>query len=99
MADYDGTLKLLLRKSAHVALREVTGVRIEKWIDGELPVPRSLRMDLLGEAVNRALIHLELQSENDPDMAFRMAEYGLNIYRVYKRFPQQFCLYVGRPRM
>ena len=56
-------------------------------------------MDLLGEAADRTLIHLELQSENDPDMAFRMAEYGLNIYRVHKRLPQQFCLYVGRPRM
>jgi predicted transposase YdaD len=99
MADYDGTLKLLLRKSAHVALRGVTGVPIEKWLDSELPDPRSLRADLLGETAGRTLVHLELQSWNDPEMAFRMAEYGLGIYRVHNRLPQQFCLYVGRPRM
>jgi len=95
MADYDGTLKLLLRTSAHVALREVTGQPIKHWLDEELPNPRFLRMDLLGEADDGRLIHLELQSFNDPEMAFRMAEYGLGVYRVYERFPQQFCLYVG----
>src|SRR5690242_17070513 len=99
MPDYDGTLKLLLRTSAHVALREVTGTRIRNWLDEELPNPRSLRLDLLGEAADGALIHLELQSANDPDMAFRMAEYGLAIYRLFKRFPQQFCLYVGEAPM
>src|ERR1051325_8643030 len=27
----------------------------------------------------------------------RMAEYALGIYRLFERFPQQFCLYVGEP--
>jgi predicted transposase YdaD len=99
MADYDGTLKLLLRKSANVAIREVVGVPIEHWLDAELPNPRSLRLDLLGEAADRTLVHIELQSTNDRRMAFRMAEYALAIYRVYGRFPQQFCLYVGDARI
>src|SRR5689334_22053772 len=95
MPDYDGTLKLLLRKSAVVAVREVTGTGIEEWLNEEMPNRRALRVDLLGKSADGRLIHLELQSENDPKMAFRMAEYGLGIYRLYQQFPQQFCLYVG----
>ncbi len=97
MPDYDGTLKLLLRKSAQVAVRHITGSPIQRWLDVELPDPRSLRLDLLGETSDRCLVHLELQSSNDPAMAFRMAEYALGIYRLFERFPQQFCLYVGEP--
>src|ERR1051325_5017766 len=70
MPDYDGTLKLLLRKSAQVAVRHITGSPIQKWLDVELPDPRSLRLDLLGETADRSLVHLELQSSNDPAMAF-----------------------------
>jgi predicted transposase YdaD len=99
MADFDGTLKLLLRKSAHAALGQLTGMRIDNWLNEELPNPRSLRVDLLGRAADGALVHLELQRDNDPQMAFRMAEYGLGIYRLYEEFPRQFCLYVGDAKM
>jgi hypothetical protein len=50
MAQYDATLKLLLRGSARVALREITGTAIRTWHDVELPDARSLRLDVLGEA-------------------------------------------------
>jgi Domain of unknown function (DUF4351) len=56
---------------------------------------------LLGESAdeNRDLIHLELQSTNDPHLPLRMAEYSLRVYRQFQRFPKQVVLYVGDAEM
>jgi hypothetical protein len=97
MQEYDATLKLLLRQSARFAIRELTGTDIETWLDVELPKVQNLRVDLLGETRDGCLIHLELQSSNDPSMALRMAEYCLGIQRLLGRAPHQVCLYVGTP--
>jgi hypothetical protein len=96
MHEYDVTLKLLLRKSATVAMRELAGVSIENWLDIELPKVQNLRLDLLGETADNSLMHVELQSTNDPLMPLRMAEYCLGIYRLFRIFPRQLCLYVGQ---
>lgn len=66
MQDYDVTLKLLLQRSGSLILRELTGTAIARWLDVELPKVQNLRLDLLGEAVDGDLVHLELQSTNDP---------------------------------
>jgi hypothetical protein len=73
MQEYDVALKLLLRGSAQLTIRELTGASVETWIDVELPKIQNLRVDLLGESEG-SLIHLELQSSNDSAMALRMAE-------------------------
>jgi predicted transposase YdaD len=58
------------------------------------------RVDLLFElAATRELILLELQSHNDPHLPVRMAEYALLIWRIYKRFPKLYVLYVGSRRL
>src|SRR5262249_20901966 len=51
MHDYDVTLKLLMRASARVAIREIAGAPIYHWLNAELPKSQNLRMDLLGETV------------------------------------------------
>lgn len=99
MQGYDAALKLLLRGSPVVALRELTGTAVVKWLDVELPKVQSLRLDLLGETVEGRLVHLELQSSDDRAMAVRMAEYGLGVYRLFRRFPEQILLYEGEPRL
>jgi predicted transposase/invertase (TIGR01784 family) len=48
----------------------------------------SSRLDLLGATADDSLVHIELQSTNDPEMALRMAEYSLRIYRQFKKFPR-----------
>jgi hypothetical protein len=98
MHEYDITLKLLFRNSPSVLLRELTGVRVAKWLDGELP-RQNLRVDLLGEARGGALLHLEMQSTNISKMAERMLEYYVGIHRLTGRFPRQLCLYVGEPKL
>jgi len=95
MQEYDVTLKLLLRGSARLTMRELTGTGVETWLDVELPKVRNTRADLLGETADKSLIHLELQSANDATMPVRMAEYCLGVYRLFGTFPRQVLLYVG----
>jgi hypothetical protein len=99
MQIYDVALKLLLRGSAKLAMRELTGASVESWVDAELPRIRNLRVDLLGETADGGLVHLELQSSNDATMPLRMAEYCLGIYRLFGKFPRQVLVYVGEPPM
>jgi predicted transposase YdaD len=57
------------------------------------------RVDLLGEAANGRLVHIELQSRNDPSMPLRMLEYGVMVARREGRYPKQVVLYVGKAPM
>lgn len=95
MQKYDVALKVLLQSQARRTISALTGTAIAKWLDVELPKVQNLRLDLLGETAGNELIHLELQSGNDPGMPLRMAEYCLGVFRLFGRFPQQVLLYVG----
>ena len=96
MHEYDVVLKLLLQGSAQQTMLELTGSSVSRWLNVELPeLVQNTRLDLLGESADGQLIHLELQSTNDPQMALRMAEYSLRVYRLFGKFPRQILLYVG----
>ncbi|MGA8595596.1 MAG: DUF4351 domain-containing protein [Bryobacteraceae bacterium] len=106
MHEYDTVLKALLQGSANSILEQITGIRVAQWLNVELPQVQQSRVDLLGESAATAkteeapnLVHLELQSTNEPQIALRMAEYSLRVYRQFQRFPQQIVLYVGDPEM
>jgi predicted transposase YdaD len=94
--EYDVALKTVIRRLSGAALQVLTGFAIERWHNVELPEVRTLRMDMVGETADGSLVQIELQSTNDPDMALRMAEYALAVYRHFRQFPQQIVLYVGR---
>ena len=96
MQEYDVALKVLLRGSAKLTMRELTGTSVETWLDVELSkVVQNTRVDLLGQTVDKGFVHLELQSGNDATMPLRMAEYCLGVFRLFGRFPRQVLLYVG----
>ncbi len=95
MQEFDIALKLLLRRSAHFTMRELTGATIDRWLDVELPRMQNPRLDLLGETAEGELVHIELQSTNDNRMALRMAEYCVGILRLCDRLPRQIVVYVG----
>jgi hypothetical protein len=97
--EYDVALKLLLQQSAGLAMQQIAGVAIEQWLNVEFPEVKSTRVDLLGEAAGGGLVHIELQSTNHAEMAVRMAEYCLRVYRKFGRFPRQVVLYVGEDRL
>jgi rhodanese-related sulfurtransferase len=94
MHEYDTALKTFLRQGRE-SLRALTGCAVDRWHNVELPEVSSLRVDLLGESADDRLIHIELQSTNDPRMALRMLEYCAAICRRFDRFPEQVVLYVG----
>jgi predicted transposase YdaD len=101
MHEYDTALKALLVGSANSVLEQIAGVRVARWLDVELPQVQQTRVDLLGESADdkRELLHVELQSSNDPQIRLRMAEYSLRVYRRFQRFPRQIVLYVGDAEM
>lgn len=100
MHEYDTVLKALLTDFANSLFRLITGAKRGRWLNVELPEVTQRRVDLLFElSASRELILLELQSQNEADMPVRMAEYALNVWRRYKRFPKMYVLYVGSQRL
>ena len=100
MHEYDTVLKSLLADSPNSLFQLITGANRGRWLNVELPKVMQARVDLLFEiAGTRELILLELQSQNDPQLPVRMAEYALLIRRIYKRFPKLYVLYVGSQRL
>ena len=99
MHEYDTVLKTLLLHTRNSIIEQLTGTVIVRWHNVELPKVGQTRVDLLGETADGELIHIELQSTNDPLMALRMAEYSLLIYRLFGRFPRQIVIYAGHARM
>ncbi len=96
MHEYDITLKSVLRRLTGSVLLELTGFRVTRWHNVELPEVRSGRADMLGETADGTLVHIELQSTNESGMALRMLEYATAICSQFGRFPEQVVLYVGR---
>jgi len=101
MHEYDTVLKALLQSAQNSIFERITGARDGRWLNVELPEVLQTRVDLLFETLDpiRRLISLELQSNNDPKIALRMAEYSLRVYRIYEWFPEQYVLYVGNAEM
>jgi predicted transposase YdaD len=101
MHEYDSVLKSLLQNSQNSIFERIAGARIGRWLNVELPEVQQTRVDLLGESADEPhdLKSVELQSKNDLLLPLRMAEYSLRVYRIYRRFPQPFVLYVGGAEM
>ena len=58
MQEYDVTLKLILQEPAAKATQALTGVKIERWLNVELPEVQQTRVDLLGETAEGGLVHI-----------------------------------------
>ena len=94
MHEYDTALKKILTRPGSRLLRALTGCDSLRWLNVDLQKSSSLRVDLLGEAADRELVHIELQSQNEV-MWPREGEYCFGVARKYGRFPRQIVLYVG----
>jgi hypothetical protein len=99
MQRYDVALKNVLMRGSSGFLSRLIGLEVAAFISPELPEVRTQWVDLLGEARDRTLFHVELQSTNDPRMALRMLDYLVAIQRRYGSFPLQLVLYVGEAPM
>ena len=93
---FDTTLKALFQASRLRLLESLTHAAVREWINVEIPNTRMSKLDLVAWLTDGRLYHLELQSGNDPDMARRMIEYYLLLWRWYGVAPVQQLIYVGR---
>lgn len=80
-------------------MHEYDTAPIARWLSVELPEVQNTRVDLPGQTAAGDLIHIELQSSNEPKMALQMAEYCLRVFRLFGRFPHQVLVYVGEAPM
>jgi hypothetical protein len=99
MRDFDGAMKELVREAAgdlfpQIGLREP----VTAWLSQELHAPKR-QADLIAQLRSGALVHLELQAQNDSSMVLRMLEYYTRIYATRGVMPHQFVLYFGREKM
>ena len=93
MHDCDITLKSLLTDSVDFILRQIgQDESVTKWLNVELPKVQNQRADLLAELASGRLLHVELQSTNDPRMPLRMLDYGVGILRTQGVFPLQLVI-------
>jgi hypothetical protein len=62
MHEYDIALKNILTRREGSVLMRLTGLEVARWHNTALPEVRSQRADLLGETLDKRLIHVERQS-------------------------------------
>jgi len=95
---YDINLRGLFKDPPVNLLRLVFGVEIDpkrvRFLDVKLPKLFEREADLLMEFEGN-IYHIELQSTDDPSMAYRMLYYYLLIEESYKKEPIQAVIYVG----
>jgi hypothetical protein len=97
---YDAVLKDLFQTDRPSILTEWTaGVPIRESLNVEFAVVLERVADLVFLLGNDTLLHMDFQSDNDPDMATRVGIYGLMIHHKFKRKIRQIVLYTGEPRL
>jgi hypothetical protein len=95
-ADYDRVLKDLFQRDHPTIWNRLTGGEsVEEILPVEFQEVQQRRADLVVRLSGGGILHLEFQSENDKDMAYRMGMYALMIGQRYRCGLQQVVLYVG----
>jgi predicted transposase YdaD len=92
---FDTILKTLFQSSSLLLLELLTNAPVREWINVEIPKAQINKVDLVAWLADGRLYHLELQSENDPNMASRMLEYYFLLWKRYGVTPVQQVIYVG----
>jgi predicted transposase YdaD len=94
--DFDGIFKEMVQIEGPVVIHAVTGgKRVVSFQNVELQTVQQSRVDLVMELEDQSLLHLEFQSNNDPEMAERMVSYHVQLWRKFKRPLRHVVLYVG----
>ena len=92
---YDTTIKELLQAGTPQLWRQLSLGEPEEFLNIELASVRLRKPDLLARLTNGALLHLELQADNDDEMDWRELEYYTLLYRQLGEPPVQYVLYFG----
>ena len=96
---YDITLKELFHELPPGLLRQLVGQEVAELLNVEFPTAQMRKPDFVARLADGTLYHLDLQSDNDAGMEWRMLQYYFLLYRVYGEIPVQQVLYVGAAAM
>ncbi len=102
MAEFDKTLRDIIQNIPQKFVSILTGKKGTKILDNTFPSTKERVADLVLELEDGSIFHLELQTQNDKNMPFRMLEYYLLLKQRYpKKHIKQMVLYVGdgKPNM
>lgn len=92
---FDRTLKDILKSIPPRFVELLTGRKAVGFLDTNFPKVEELKADLLVRLEDGNVFHLEIQTENDSLMPFRMLKYYLYLYSYYGIEPIQTVLYIG----
>ncbi|KAF0214617.1 MAG: hypothetical protein FD167_5252 [bacterium] len=94
---YDATIKELFQSMPIELLNRLTGIDTSKakFLSVEFPSVSQRRTDFVMLLENSSIYQLEFQTDDDPDMVWRMLEYYFLIYKLYQIAPLQQVLYIG----
>ena len=97
---YDRVLRDLFQQDHPSLLEQLTGgVQVKEFLNVEFPKVMERRADLVALLEDGSLFHLEIQGQNDSQIAYREAFYCLAIAQKYKRPVRQAVIYVGEAKM
>ncbi len=96
MGKIDITLRDIIQEIPPKFVQLLSGKKAKKLLDTSLPEVKERRADFLVELEDGSIFHLELQTQNDKNMPFRMLEYFILISSKYPdKSIKQMVLYVG----
>jgi hypothetical protein len=94
---FDAIFKELLTDPDSCFLALLTGnIPVSEPLPSEFVRFTVRTADLLWRLANGSILHIEIQSKNDPKMPYRMLEYALAIASKYGSRILQIVLYIGR---
>ena len=92
---YDITVKELLQAAPPKLLELILGAPLAEILTVELPKVRVRRPDFVVRTTRSDIVQIEVQSDNDGDMEWRMLEYYPLLRKLFGRPPIQIVLYIG----
>jgi hypothetical protein len=97
---YDAVVKDLFQKDRPSLLDQLTGgIGIKAFLNVDLAKVLERRADLVLLLEDETILHLEFQSTNDRDMAYRAGIYCVLLGQRYRCRIRQVVLYTGLARM
>ena len=93
---FDVGFKLILDWRARRIERVLAEASVRRWLSNELPGVQNQRADLVGETEDGAIVHIEFQTTNSPDLPVRMAQYYTALYRRFGAHPRQVLVFAGK---
>ncbi|MDM7274047.1 hypothetical protein [Sulfurihydrogenibium azorense] len=95
----DLLLKHLFKNPATKLIEIILGKKVDWQLlqDTDLKIVKNREADLVVKLEDNTILHIEIQSTNDPSMPYRMFEYFYLITDKYK--PKdliQVCIYIGK---